>query len=59
MGKFSSTEAWKIVPPCLMWCIWNDRNGQCFENRECSWGLLECFLPIFVTLGLGYCIKGA
>ncbi|KAG2680361.1 hypothetical protein I3760_11G096400 [Carya illinoinensis] len=27
---------WKMVPLCLMCCIWNEWNGCCFDNRECS-----------------------
>ena len=25
-----------VVPHCLMWCIWKERNGRCFEDIEHS-----------------------
>ena len=41
-----------IVPHCLMWCIWKERNSRCFEDSEHSMPdlkflffrtLLDCF----------------
>ena len=41
-----------VVPHCLMWCIWKERNSRCFENNERSMPdlkllffrtLLDCF----------------
>ena len=29
-------EVWQIVPPCIMWIIWRERNGRCFEDQERS-----------------------
>jgi len=26
--------AWKIVPTCLFWCLWRERNNQSFEDVE-------------------------
>ena len=25
-----------VVPHCLMWCIWKERNSSCFEDKERS-----------------------
>ena len=30
---------WRLVPHCLMWCIWRERNARCFKGCERS--LLE------------------
>ncbi|KAG6730561.1 hypothetical protein I3842_01G086800 [Carya illinoinensis] len=44
-GNRQVAEVWKMVPLCLTWFIWNERNGYCFENRECSF--------LFVLVGGG------
>ena len=33
LGKHSS-NIWDLVPGCLMWTIWTDRNRQTFEDEE-------------------------
>jgi len=33
-GWHWSVEIWKAIPPCLMWCIWNERNARSFEGCE-------------------------
>ena len=33
-GWHQSVEIWKAIPPCLMWCIWNERNARKFEGCE-------------------------
>jgi hypothetical protein len=25
---------WKMVPRCLLWCVWKEKNDRCFEERE-------------------------
>ena len=32
-------DFWRLVPHCLMWCIWSERNARCFEG--CQQSLLE------------------
>jgi hypothetical protein len=27
---------WRMVPLCVMWCIWRERNARLFEDKECS-----------------------
>ena len=34
-GKHSSS-IWNLVPSCLMWCIWRERNWRMFEDMESS-----------------------
>ncbi|WMV13212.1 hypothetical protein MTR67_006597 [Solanum verrucosum] len=29
-------ERWKIVPACIWWTIWLERNQRCFEDKSCS-----------------------
>ena len=35
-GCHRNGDIWKVVPPCLMWCIWKERNSKCFEDIERS-----------------------
>jgi hypothetical protein len=34
MVGLEELESWKIIRHCLMWCIWWERNGRKFEDRE-------------------------
>ena len=41
-GKFvrhHHIDVWRLVPHCLIWCIWHERNARSFESCERS--LLE------------------
>ena len=31
-GRHRNGYIWSIVPHCLMWCLWRERNSRCFEN---------------------------
>uniref|UniRef100_A0A7N2KTR2 Reverse transcriptase zinc-binding domain-containing protein n=1 Tax=Quercus lobata TaxID=97700 RepID=A0A7N2KTR2_QUELO len=33
-GRLHNGVIWKVVPLCLMWCIWKERNSRCFEDSE-------------------------
>ena len=38
-GSFSghwSIDLWRVVPHCVLWCIWRERNSRCFEGKEQS-----------------------
>jgi hypothetical protein len=35
-GRARSAVVWKMVPLCLMWCIWLERNARCFEDSARS-----------------------
>ena len=38
-GSFSRHQngyIWSIIPHCLMWCLWRERNSRCFEDYENS-----------------------
>ena len=32
-GTYSS-KVWNLVPTCLIWLVWKERNAQTFENVE-------------------------
>jgi hypothetical protein len=31
-----SAAVWKMVPICILWCVWKERNLRCFEDMENS-----------------------
>ena len=33
-GNSLSAVIWKMVPLCIMWCLWRERNDRSFENLE-------------------------
>ena len=35
-GRHHDGDIWMVVPHCLMWCIWKERNSRCFEDNEHS-----------------------
>ena len=37
--RHCNIDVWRIVPHCLIWYIWHERNARSFEGCECS--LLE------------------
>ena len=43
MEEYSST-IWNMVPACLMWQIWRQRNTRTFEDVERSVDLLKSLL---------------
>ena len=47
-GHHRNGDIWMVVPHCLMWCIWKERNSRCFEDNDCS--MLDLKLLFFRTL---------
>jgi hypothetical protein len=43
-GRSRSAAVWKMVPICILWCVWNERNLKCFEDLENS---MENFVASF------------
>jgi len=39
LGNRHALQIWRLVPLCLMWCLWPERNAKSFENHDS--GLLE------------------
>jgi hypothetical protein len=35
-GRTRSAVVWKMVPICIFWSIWRERNNRCFEDLESS-----------------------
>jgi hypothetical protein len=35
-GRPRSAAVWKMVPICIFWCAWKERNLRCFEDMENS-----------------------
>ncbi|KAG2720726.1 hypothetical protein I3760_02G048500 [Carya illinoinensis] len=33
-GCHQVAVVWKMIPLCIMWCIWLERNARCFEDKE-------------------------
>jgi hypothetical protein len=33
-GSYHNIEVWRMVPLCLMWYIWKERNARNFEDCE-------------------------
>ena len=42
-GKHRNFLIWRVIPHCLMWCIWHQRNGRSFENCERSYVEIKYF----------------
>ena len=32
-GSKSQRRWWRLIPSCIWWSAWKERNGRCFENR--------------------------
>jgi hypothetical protein len=49
-GHSRSAVVWKMVPLCIMWCLWNEQNGRYFEDSERNMeGLLLFFFATLFT----------
>jgi hypothetical protein len=54
-GRTRSAVVWKMIPLCLMWCIWRERNARCFEDTTRSFeGILHCFLFTLYAWAAGW-----
>ena len=63
-GQHRNIDFWRLVPHCLIWCIWRERNAESFEGCErstleiksfffCTLSLIGvCFFVIFLVLPL-------
>ena len=47
-GNSQIAYIWKMLPICLWWCIWRERNARCFEDQERS--MEELRILFFNTL---------
>jgi hypothetical protein len=45
-----SAVVWKMVPHCIMWCLWSERNKRYFDDTESSReDLLHSFFTTLFT----------
>jgi hypothetical protein len=42
-----SAVVWKMVPLCIMWCLWRERNNRSFKNLERTLEELKSFFSLF------------
>ena len=47
-GRHQNGYIWLMVPHCLLWCLWRERNSRCFEDKERS--ISDLKLVFFKTL---------
>jgi hypothetical protein len=47
-GNRTVLQTWRMVPLCVMWCIWRERNAWNFEDHEL--GILESKKKVIQTL---------
>jgi hypothetical protein len=33
-GVVEKAVVWKMVPHCILWCIWREQNNRCFEDSS-------------------------
>jgi hypothetical protein len=46
---------WKMVPLCLMWCIWRERNARCYKDTAHSFEeILHYFFFTLYTWAVGW-----
>jgi hypothetical protein len=48
VGNREALHLWRLVPLCLMWCLWRERNARSFDDKEI--GLLELKRRMLQTL---------
>jgi hypothetical protein len=42
-GHPQNVVVWKMVPSCLMWCLWRERNHRNFKDKEMTFEELRTF----------------
>jgi hypothetical protein len=47
-GNRTVLQTWRMVPLCVMWCLWREMNARNFEDREI--GLMELKKRVIQTL---------
>jgi hypothetical protein len=54
-SRTRSAVVWKMVPHCILWCIWRERNNRCFEDLASSpEELLHYFLFSLYSWTMGW-----
>jgi len=50
-GRHRNRAFWRVVPHCIMWCLWHELNAWCFEGSE--WTILRLNLSFFTLYWIG------
>uniref|UniRef100_A0A2N9GJ71 Reverse transcriptase zinc-binding domain-containing protein n=1 Tax=Fagus sylvatica TaxID=28930 RepID=A0A2N9GJ71_FAGSY len=50
-GDQQNMVVWRMIPHCVMWCIWKERNARHFE--DCEQSVVDLKLLFFQTLYAG------
>jgi hypothetical protein len=54
-GSTRNDVVWKMVPHCILWCIWRERNNRCFEDSpKTREELLHFFLVTLYSWTTGW-----
>jgi hypothetical protein len=48
VGDTRNLVVWRMVPHCIMWCLWRERNAHHFE--DCERSIVDLKLLFFQTL---------
>ena len=48
LGRHQNLVLWRVIPHCLMWCLWRERNVRIFLGCELS--VFELKLQFFRSL---------
>ena len=57
LSKRAVGSIWCMIPHCIMWSLWRERNARCFEGCEKTiHDLKKLFL---YTLGMGCCCRNS
>jgi len=46
VGRRDILELWRLVPLCLMWCIWRERNAQSFKDKDFGGGTKKDYIQL-------------
>jgi hypothetical protein len=57
-GCSRSAVVWKMIPSCLMWCLWREQNDRNFEDKERMFEELITFFFLFFV-HLDYCVPSS
>lgn len=42
--KAKRRRKWRLIPDCIWWTIWKEKNPRCFENTRSSWTVFCYFV---------------
>ena len=56
-GQHRNMGIWRVVPHCLMWCLWREHGGRSFDDCERTIVLLK--LLFFQTLFEWVFVRGS